>query len=163
MPSALHRVLGVALWAFFFAYFALVNGTTRETLVFGIVSFPIALIGSVIPDMDAKNSSIRKNAFGLLSIISFTSIFSFLLRAWETIYALVASIMITGVLMLLLWHSIPEHRRGIHSLRTAGVYSAFSLGVSYLLLLDWRASAMIAILGFISVFGHLALDREVKW
>lgn len=163
MPSSLHRFLGITLWLFFFAYFALAYGTTNEAIRFAIVSFPVALLGSVIPDMDAKNSRIRKAGFSFMSFIAFVGIFSFSLKALDVFYALIAAIVITGVLALLLWYAIPGHRKGIHSFRTAFVYSGFSFATSYLILLDTRVALTIALLGFLSVFGHLALDREVKW
>ncbi len=163
MPSSLHRFLGMALWLFFFAYFALAYGTTEQTLMLGAISFPVAMLGSAIPDMDAKNSRIRKAGFSFMSFIAFVGIFSFSLRALDVFYALIAAIVITGMLALLLWYAIPGHRKGIHSFRTAFVYSGFSFVVPYLILLDARTALTVALLGFLSVFGHLALDGEVKW
>ena len=113
--------------------------------------------------MDAKNSRIRRAGFSFLSFIAFVGILSFSLKALDTLYALVTAIVVTGMLALLMWYAIPGHRKGIHSLRSAFVYSGFSAAASYLILLDARAAATMAILGFLSVFGPLALDSGVKW
>jgi membrane-bound metal-dependent hydrolase YbcI (DUF457 family) len=170
MPShRAHELFGLAVWIFFLVFLLVTYAFDFRRIAFaGAVGFCFCFLGSILPDIDEKNSRIFRNVRFLLGVIVFVAAFALLSAKarYRSIEAAAYTLALAGLVALaavvLLHALIPEHRAGIHSFKAAAVYGVFAMIFSYLLTFELYTSAAIAAFGFGGYASHLVLDGTIK-
>jgi len=135
----IHIIFGVIITALFF-YLVRNQDFFKMSDLELVLSLPVVLLYSVLPDVDLANSKVR----GILIV---TGLFVALISILAEFNMLAIALLVVMILMQFL-----EHRKFIHSM-VAGVI--FSLPFIFY-------SFPLTIFAFISYLSHLLLDGEVK-
>jgi hypothetical protein len=170
MPSHwVHELFGLAFWLFFLIFLLVTYAFDVNRIAFAAgVGFCFCFLGSILPDIDEKNSRIFRNARFLIAVVVFVAAFALLsgrtrLASIEAAaYTLALAGLFAAVAVVLLHALMPGHRQGIHSFKAAVAYGVFAMIFSYLLTFELYLSAAIAVFGLAGYASHLLLDRAIR-
>jgi membrane-bound metal-dependent hydrolase YbcI (DUF457 family) len=151
-----HLILGMLLFVLYLIYLG------RPSLEEGILGFFVCFIGSLLPDTDTKKSRIHQTVVLFIGMFLFTGFFLTLYGYVGFLYSMLISAIISLSSVLVFLYVLPEHRKGLHTIRAAFVFSVFIWFCTYLIFRDMNVPLALAILAFMNYFGHLALDGSLK-
>jgi prepilin signal peptidase PulO-like enzyme (type II secretory pathway) len=164
-----HRLFGMGLWVLLLIFLILTYPQDPQTIGrIALVGFLFCYLGSILPDIDEKHSSIFKHVrffiFVIVFVVSYATVSAQYPKTTlaEMLYLLAICLLVAIAAVLFFYAVIPAHRKGIHSMLAGSVYAVFALGSSYVLLSDLWLSIVIAVFGFLAYFSHLLLDRSIK-
>ena len=151
-----HLALGMMLFLLYLVYLG--HPTPEQT----ILGFFVCFTGSLFPDIDTKKSRIHQTVMLFTGTFLFVGMFLALYPSIGFIYSMFISAVISLSTVLLLVYILPEHRKGLHTIRASFVFSVFIWFCTYLTFYNMEVSTSFAILAFMNYFGHLALDGSLK-
>lgn len=151
-----HLILGMLLFILYLIYLG------RPTLEQGILGFFVCFVGSLLPDVDTKKSRIHQTVVLFIGMFLFVGMFLTLYPYIEFIYSMLISAVVSLSTVVLLVYVLPEHRKRLHTIRAAFVFSVFIWFCTYLVYYSMKIPLALAILAFMNYFGHLALDGSLK-
>ncbi len=161
-----HELLGIAVWLVFLVLIVLNYSFKVEKLLLVLLSgFIVCFVGSILPDIDNKNSVAFKRTRLILGLLVFVVFFSLLPNEQElskVLVRLVSSGAVAVAVVLVFQAILPHHRGPIHSFKAAGVYAVIVYVLATLMFSNLVLGFIFAVFGFLSFVSHLFLDRIIK-
>jgi len=152
--------LEFGFWLFIPIYLILVTIIGEVELKFEIIGFLFYLLGTVLPDFDKEDSTIRR-AMYLLYLGSVSSISHSFFVKHLGFYSWPLSMGIAYIS----WKVLPKtkHRGIFHSIRFSFMYSLLSLPVSIILGGNLNSTLFLFLMAFFGYTIHLILDGSLKF
>jgi len=164
-----HFFLGSLIWLLFLGYYAYTNGIVDSTALTPIlvVSFFIAFLGGLLPDIDTAKSKIGVTVHFAVLLSAFSlSLAHFSKGAEVSLTAfspILLNTLITTICLFVIFILVrPRHRELTHSVRASIVYSLL-IFLWLFLTYGLQFAAFFGMLGFFSYFSHVVLDGSVHF
>ncbi|MBN1159894.1 MAG: metal-dependent hydrolase [Candidatus Diapherotrites archaeon] len=184
-----HQAVGMLFWMWGIVLFFLMFRNQLADFWFNasaglflVLSFYVAMLFSIFPDIDAKETHIRKQVRGFLSqfvgLCAFTLMFVTFFSWNDIIFNLIRAVIVAIACGFLSWMFInnmkTKHRGFTHTLRF-GFVSAFILFLFFFVvftvwneyighlikLFPMELSFFLGLTAFLAHFSHLVMDRQI--
>ena len=184
-----HQTVGMLFWLWMVVLFFLMFRNQLADFWFNvssglflILSFYVAMLFSIFPDIDAKETHIRKQVRSFLSqfigLCAFTLMFAFFFSWGDLWFNLIRAIIVASACGFLAWMFInnmkTRHRGFTHTIRF-GIISSFILFLFFFVVFSiWNEymghlvtlyplelSFFLGIQAFLAHFSHLIMDRQI--